>query len=46
MESEDRVVNGTLLAVYLIYIVFDKMSMSKFLFSLGHRIWVWIKKIC
>jgi hypothetical protein len=39
-----RTVNDTLLAVYLICIIPDKTNMGKILFSLGHRIWIWIRK--
>jgi hypothetical protein len=37
-------VNDILLVVYPIHIVFDKTGMGKILFSLSHRIWVWIRK--
>jgi hypothetical protein len=42
---ESRAINGTLLPVYPICIVLDKMSMGKILFSLSHRIWVWVRNI-
>jgi hypothetical protein len=35
-----RADNGTLLIVYPIRIVSDKMGMGKILFSLGYRIWI------
>jgi hypothetical protein len=31
-----------ILVVYLVYIVSNKISMDKILFSLSHRVWVWI----
>jgi hypothetical protein len=39
-----RTVNGIILVVHPIRIVSDKTNMDKVLFSLGHRIWVWIRK--
>jgi hypothetical protein len=35
-----RVVNESRLAVYPIYIVSDKISMDKILFSLSYHIWI------
>jgi hypothetical protein len=39
-----RTVNDIILVVHPIRIVSDKTDMDKVLFSLGHRIWVWIRK--
>jgi hypothetical protein len=35
-----RAVSDIILIVYLIRIVFDKMSIDKILFLLGHQIWI------
>jgi Retrotransposon gag protein len=43
-DTPVRDVNGTLLAVYPTRIVPNKTGMSKVLISLGHRVWVWVRK--
>jgi hypothetical protein len=42
--STTRAVNGIFLSVYPTRIIPDKTDMDKVLFSLGHQIWVWIRK--
>jgi hypothetical protein len=39
-----KVVNDTLLTVYSICIVLNKMGIDKVLFSLDYRVWVWVRK--
>jgi hypothetical protein len=43
-DIDFKAVNDTLLVVYLIRIVSDKTGIGKILFSLSHRVWVWIRK--
>jgi hypothetical protein len=39
-----RAVNNIILIIYSTRIVSNKTGMSKILFSLCHRVWVWMRK--